>query len=758
MNYQQPQTRIFTQFEASTAIRTSSLAACIVAPYYDVHDGTNFGIYTQGETETVYPYIGLSGDDRVTDADLTNKLFKTVIGNAQVQGYRSIPYSSTEGDAGYLGADGKSLTTGFVVANGGGFSVPAGFPELKIGDVVIHSSDGTDTVCYIAGFQKANATPETDNSWSLPDFNTYGDHSVGDISLTGSQALTTSAVLKIKITSGGTVAASDSPVRASISLDNGAPFLTNVTVGTSAISLSSGGLTLLNVVFESGTNWITDDEITFGLAAPCTSATPYDCGYSVIILDRAISATSGDTFTLYYSAGDVVNPTGATWQSDGLHLAGELSKNGIAIYSGTIKGTYRIRKNEYTGRVYNVTSTGDLTGLVGKIHPMNPLSIMTYLALANSDGSNATFIAVADDSYDAYEQAFDLVGSTNESWSIIPFSEDSAIQELAFAKTQEFCSASVMNWKTGWFGFDVEDETTIMQTLAGTIGSGSDTSSNKLYVNPQTYDITIVEYGDKVIRDGNVYTVQSVITSVQNPYILLDTVLPAGAVSNLKVIRKISAQDKVDLARTYARSFNSELVRVFFADNPYLTSWPEEACPMSYVAAAWAGKRSGVAPHQSLTRSTLTGIACRNTTGFTADQYNQMAEYGVWITVTDNNGSTYCRHQLTTKDTGENYNLKEDSKVSNAHEIFMTYRSGLDAYYGRANVTDTAMELIRLKANEITTNIIGRSWSALLGPQVTEINDIRIEKDPNFSDRVNLYISLATPDPLNNLDVYITIV
>jgi hypothetical protein len=266
-----------------------------------------------------------------------------------------------------------------------------------------------------------------------------------------------------------------------------------------------------------------------------------------------------------------------------------------------------------------------------------------------------------------------------------------------------------------------------------------------------------VKYGDIVLNNGNQYVVMSVFTAVLHPYIMLDTALPTGNVSGFEVVRKVTAADKADEIRRYANSLDSERVRLFFADGPYLTGWPEQECPMSYLAAAWAGKRAGAAPHQPLTRATISGIACRGNGGFTVDLMNEMAEAGTWLTVTDNDGTTYCRHQLTTKDSDENYNLKEDSKVSNADEISMTFRSSLDSYYGRANVTDTALEVIRLKAEEIVLSIQGRSWSSLLGPQITGLNNLTIERDPSFSDRVNLYVSLATPDPLNNLDVYLSI-
>lgn len=746
MSYQVPQTRIFTQYEESTAVSVSSLAACIVAPYYDVHDKITFGSYESAAVS--FPYIGLSGDDRITSADIADGVFKTTISNAQVQGYKPITYSTTEGNAGYIGADNKSLTCGIVVANGGGFSVPAGFPALKVGDTVVQKASGgsTKAVCKIAGFQQANATTKT---LGLPIFNTYSEHAAGDLTLGGTPTITANAVVKIKITVGGTVAASNSPIRADISLDDATPIVTNATVGTSAITITGTGLT---VTFTASKAWVAGDEISFGVFIGASATYQYDQGYSVVILDRTVTAATGDTFTLYYSAGDINDPVGATWDTEGLTLAASLTKNGLSIYSGDVLGTYRIRKNEYTDRVYSVSSTAELSGLVGTIHPLNPLSIMCYLALVNSSNSNVCFVAVADDSYASYSKAFDVLGTTNEGWAIVPYSENPTIQELAFTKAQEYCGAAIMNWKTAWLGYDVADTLTVMEGVAGTVVSPGD----KITVDA-TYDITVVKYGDKIIKDGNTYTVLSVVTSTATPYIIIDTTLPTGAISGLTIIRPVSAQDKVDLYRTYARSFNSELVRVFFADAPYLTSWPTEKCPMTYLAAAWAGKRSGVAPHQSLTRSTITGITCKNTSGFTAEQMNQMAEYGVWITVTDNNGSTFCRHQLTTKDTGENYNLKEDSKVANAHEISMAFRSGLDSYYGRANVTETAMEVIRLKAEEIALSIQGRSWSALLGPQITSVNSISIEMDPNFSDRVNLYISLGTPDPLNNLDVYLTI-
>ena len=753
MSYQVPQTRIFTQFEASNAITTSALAACVVAPYYDVHADVPFGPYNHAQVD--FPYIGLSGNDRITSEDVSDGVFSTIIKNAQVKGYNPITcQTSTPGAAGYLGSDKRSLATGLVVADGGGFPVPAGFPALKVGHPVVQAgSNGTVKGTFkIAGFLQGNADSY---GIGLPTFETTGAHSTGDVAINGSHTLSYNTVLTIRITTGGTVTSEDSPVRATIALGDAAPVISGFVCGTTATALT-GISSNLTLQFTADRAWVEGDIIRIGLSTTMTATYQYDQGYSVVVLDADATATAGDLFTLYYSAGDIVNPSGATWGDNGLSLAASLNKGGLDIYSGDVYGTYRIRKDEFNKRVYSVSTVSELEGLVGKVHPLNPLSIMVYLALINGANVNTCFVAVSDDSYDAYSDAFDIIGSSTEAWAIVPYSEDTAIQQLAYNKAQEYCGAAIMNWKTAWLGYDVADIETIISALAGTIGEDGDTTSAYLYTG--SANITTVKYGDIVTINGVDYLARSVNTATDEPYILLNAELPAGDVSNVKITRKVSAQDKVAAYRAAARSFNSELVRLFFADDPYLVNWPEAECPMSYLAAAWAGKRSGVAPHQGLTRSTISGIACRNTTGFTADLLNQMAEYGVWITVTSNTeGITYCRHQLTTKDSTENYSLKEDSKVSNAHEICMTFRAGLANYYGRANTTESALEVIRLRADTICTTIISRPWSDLLGPQVTAVNSITIERDPSYNDRVNLYVSMATPDPLNNLDVYLTI-
>lgn len=746
MNYQLPQTRIFQTFGESSTVRTSSLAPCIVAPFYDVHEDTYYGVFESEAAQ--YPYIGMSGDDTIMDSDITDGVFKLTLKNAQVQGYSPLTYSTTAGTAGYLASDRKSLYTGMVVATGGGFPVPAGFPALRVGDTVVHRASGgtVKSVRKIASFQQANTLAAI----SLPIYATASNHAPGDATITGTHSVTSNTLLEFVVTSAGTVGGDDEP---SLTLYvGGVAVQTEISSGD---TLDDAGLSGLTLTLAASSVWAVGDKIDFGLAAATTATAQYNQGYATIILDEAIAAgdiASGDTYTLYYGVGDIVEPTGVTFDTEKISLGASLTKDGMSIFSGDVYVTYRIRKNEYTEKVYTVSS-GSLEGLLGKAHPLNPLAMMCSLALRNSANAEVCFIAVQFDNLASYEKAYDAIGVTNACWSIVPYSEDENIQHMAYEKALKFSSPEIMNWKTAWLGKDVEDIQNVLASFTGTVAGSSGSSRNVTTAN----DVSGVKFGDTLVTDdGNEYTIMSVFTAVASPYIVLDTDVPNGTITG-EIIRKVSATEKAEEVGAYARSYNSERVRVFFADGPYLVDFPTAECPMSYVAAAWAGKRAGSAPHQPLTRSELFGISTKGEGGFTVDNLNYMAGMGVWLTVTDSDGVTYCRHQLTTKNAEENYNFKEDSKVANADEISMTFRSSLDSYYGRTNVTDPAIEVIRLRAEEIVLSIQGRVWSDLIGPQITELESLDIERDPSFSDRVNLYVVCATPDPLNNLDIYLTI-
>jgi hypothetical protein len=133
-----------------------------------------------------------------------------------------------------------------------------------------------------------------------------------------------------------------------------------------------------------------------------------------------------------------------------------------------------------------------------------------------------------------------------------------------------------------------------------------------------------------------------------------------------------------------------------------------------------------------------------------------MAGDGVWVVARDTgSGLVYNRHQLTTCTSEPRQ--REDSKITNADEIRRYYRESLDDLYGRANISDELIETLYLRLDTVYQNITGRSWSWEIGKQITDITSTTIARDPDFSDRLIVRVALTTPDPLNNLDVYLTI-
>jgi len=221
------------------------------------------------------------------------------------------------------------------------------------------------------------------------------------------------------------------------------------------------------------------------------------------------------------------------------------------------------------------------------------------------------------------------------------------------------------------------------------------------------------------------------------------------------VTRKADAYSKAVEVASVARTLDDPRLRLVTGDAPALQEFADPV-PSAYLAAAAAGLRSACAPHQPITRVTLEGVNLLNSTGYTASALDAMAAGGVWIAVRDEgSGSVYTRHQLTT--CSSKYNQREDSKITNADEISRFYREELGDLFGRSNISDELIETLYLRLNTVYQRISARNWDWRLGRQITGVTDTVVQRDPDLADRLLVKVSLTTPDPLNNLDVYITI-
>jgi hypothetical protein len=181
-----------------------------------------------------------------------------------------------------------------------------------------------------------------------------------------------------------------------------------------------------------------------------------------------------------------------------------------------------------------------------------------------------------------------------------------------------------------------------------------------------------------------------------------------------------------------------------------------EDLPKSVLAAALAGQRSGVAPHQPMTNVSLSGVTLVEEVGLTASQMNSMAGNGVWLVVKDIAGNVYTRHQVSTDPT--DINTREQTITTNLDNIVRECRDNVKDLYGRGNATQEMLNLIEIRLVSTSNGIASRDYPATIGPQIISFDITRLELDPLVRDSVICEIEPVLPYPLNNLTLRFRIV
>lgn len=483
-------------------------------------------------------------------------------------------------------------------------------------------------------------------------------------------------------------------------------------------------------------------------------------GNTVVYVNRAI-ADYPNSVTLYSfedveiteSAGVVPGATSLTVPT-GLVVGDD----DAPVIAGDIYVSLVAFDASLSGIVGNISSLSDVEDILGSITPANPLAMMASIALQNSDGAGINYISLTEDSDAGYIAAFGLLDSDTVSYSIVPYSQTAAVRNALIAKLAELAGPTVMNWKIGWCGYDPGAIETVVSTDRDGDAISVELTDAATSLILDNVNLLLVDVGDTVtLTTGGVDTVTTVaeVSSTLNTIVVDDSV--AIGEYTVVITRAATPISKAVEVAGVASAIDNYRIRLVVGDTPALTAFPGQSVSSAYLAAAAAGLRSGSAPHQPLTRVALNGITLTNASAFVGSHLDMMASGGAWVVARDaGTGLVYNRHQLTTRIS--DYKQREDSKITNADEICRYYREGLDDLYGRANISDELIENLYLRLDSIYQRLRGRAWSWLLGRQIVDVQETTVERDPDFSDRLLIRVVLTTPDPLNNLDIYLTIV
>jgi hypothetical protein len=178
-----------------------------------------------------------------------------------------------------------------------------------------------------------------------------------------------------------------------------------------------------------------------------------------------------------------------------------------------------------------------------------------------------------------------------------------------------------------------------------------------------------------------------------------------------------------------------------------------------FLAAAFAGLRSGVAPHQGLTNVELSGFTSVPWTSVTLTGIERDALMNAAYWVVEQNsagaGEVYCRKELSTDLT--DLNTSEQMVTTNVDSVSYYLKAALAPYIGRTNNVDTVRNLIRGDI-DAAFQVFFNNKTPTLGSQLLDGTQI-LELRPHavLKDRLVIKNRLVIPYALNNIDCYLVV-
>jgi hypothetical protein len=569
----------------------------------------------------------------------------------------------------------------------------------------------------------------------------------------------------VKVTSGGTVATDTITLNISTSDGSDGSYTDVVVTSAGAKAIGNYGLTFTVV---GATKYVTGDIWSIVVTAEAEGPVR-----TLILADNLTGALTSDTLTVILGLTDTIELDSEEWTASAVSIMVGAGAEYLGSYLGTVEtfdilsgdlyADYRELLVDSTTEVGILSMLSDVEDTLGPIDPDNPLALMVYAALNESDGTPVYYIGVASDDVAGYTDACEKLTEVSEVYGLVPYNTSDDVGDVVHAHVTDMANPDVAMFRKMWIGIDTArlaayyTATTGGAILTATLVGTTLTSTNATFIthNVRAGDEIHINYHPDG-RGGityDIYTVVSVNTEVQL------TVTPT-AVSTIPVAIKMEVW-RTATATEYATNISATAQH--YKDRRVNTVWSDTitfngmSVTMAVLAAGLAGLRSGVAPHQPLTNVNVTGSwLIGNTVNFGSSKLNTMAGNGVWLVVKDIAGNVFTRHQLTTDMT--ELKTQEDTITTNLDHICRDYKTGVSDLYGRGNVSTQMLELIRSRVYSISDRIMARNYSDIIGPQLQDMTIISLAVDPVAKDHVNLELEPTLPYPMNNLTVKFRII
>jgi len=539
-----------------------------------------------------------------------------------------------------------------------------------------------------------------------------------------------------------------------------------------ASAICNGGLVLGDVFYVPVTaaapghihTIVFQDSLTADLLAGSLTAKLYLSKSSELIpeirpLTSAVNwSTASDVITI---------ESGITTQDADLTVGGQAVN--LDIRAGDIFVEHRDLVQDNVNAIGSVTSTTDVTTKLGTIDPDNAIAQGAYLAVLNSASVTVFYLAVSTDDLTGYTRALDIAKNSRSVYSFVPMSWVSTIQDAVVSHVNAMSTPQNAKWRIAWLSKPLVERDT-KYLLNSSNANWTATMTDDPVTASTDYTLVTIAGATLLtdgIRVGDIvkinYRLDTAGTTIWDEYTIAEVRTettcitatgPAAAISpavKVEIDRVYTADEQIDNLAAIGGGFDNRRVRCIFPDTVKSGSTTLNGY---FVAAALAGLRSGVVPHQGLTNIEVLGFddLTKSVITFTNEQLNRLAEQGVWILTQSVVGATpYTRHQLTTDFSG--LNTSEDSVTTNVDSISYGMQAVIDPFIGVYNRNTETLTLLK---NAIDNQLRYRQTNTYTQRTGNQLNGYTIDfVTPNatFLDRVDVQVTLQVPYPYN----YITL-
>jgi hypothetical protein len=282
--------------------------------------------------------------------------------------------------------------------------------------------------------------------------------------------------------------------------------------------------------------------------------------------------------------------------------------------------------------------------------------------------------------------------------------------------------------------------------------SGTDYTTN----TPYPFTVAYIPNENVVILDSNTDVIA---TDLVNG----DTTL------RFRISRELTKDDQVDELVIIAQSFNSRRLVLVWPDSVDVADLvdgskerteedtPEAADeqPGYYLAAAVGGMTAGLPSHQGFTNLGIAGIdRIYHSTGYFSDSQMTELSDGGWFVFAQETPSAlpYCIHQLTTD--ADTLETGEYSLVKNFDFIALFFQDILDDFLGVYNINDETMSFLK-QAIITGVDLLKLRKYAKIGAPINDASLTSMEVSDSAKDRVEIYMNIDMPKPLNRIGLHL---